>query len=186
MLLDLGLGIFIGIMVSSLSGILSWTLILISVAFALLPDLDFIIYKVFGIHQDKGYKHRELFHYPLLYLPLGSFLIFHFFGRYLAIAFFLASFLHFVHDSIAYGRGVKWLFPFSKDGYAFIYLFSRAVKRGLWQPVFIFNEETTAEFDREHGDEEWLTHIYKEWHPIAIIEFSFFLLSLICLFFYVR
>ena len=91
----------------------------------------------------------------------------------------MVSALHFVHDSIAYGRGIKWLWPFSKKSYAFIYLYSRIVKKGLWQAIFVFDKQYLEYFDKEHGDENWIENIYKKWHPIAIIEFSSFLLSLI-------
>lgn len=149
--------------------------------FSILPDLDFVIYKIFGIYQDKGYKHRDLFHYPLLYLPIGFAILF-VFSKILAIIFLIISTLHFLHDSIAYGRGVKWLFPFSKNSFAFIYLYSRVVKIGLWQWVFVFNDKNLGKWDKEHGDENWIENIYYKVHPIAIIEFGVFFISLLLLY----
>ena len=157
------------------------SIIYFALVFSILPDLDFVIYKIFGIHQGKNYKHKDLFHYPLLYLPIGfSLLILT--SKILAIIFLIVSILHFMHDSITYGRGVKWLFPFSKNSFAFIYLYSRVVKIGLWQWVFIFNDKNLDKWDEEHGDENWIKNIYYNLHPIAIVEFGVFFVSLLLLY----
>lgn len=180
MFLDFAFGIIIAVALSLHYQTDIAPLIYFSLLFSILPDLDFIIYKVFKIKQDKGYKHRDLFHGPLLYLPIGYLLLI-FVSKILAIAFLIISILHFLHDSIAYGRGVKWLFPFSKNSYAFIYEYSRVKKWGLWQWMFIFNEKNLDQWDEEHGDENWIENIYYALHPIAIIEFGAFLISLILL-----
>ncbi|MCU0679441.1 MAG: metal-dependent hydrolase [Planctomycetes bacterium] len=181
MFLDVAFGIFTAIFLSSFHEADLTAVLIAGIIFSLLPDADFVIYKLLGIHQDKGYKHRELFHYPLLYLGAGYIVIYFIFGQIIAWCFLISTFLHFLHDSIAYGRGIKWLYPFSNSGYAFIYLFSRVNKKGLWQKVFIFDQAYTDWFDREHGDEQWIRHIFYDLHPIAIIEFSVFILAMIWL-----
>lgn len=186
MFLDIAIGIFTGIIINFFSNGHTNSFITYSIFFALLPDLDFVIYKIFDLSPDKGYKHRDLFHNPLIYLPLGCLLIFIINGnKFIILSFIIISLLHFIHDSIAYGRGIKWLYPFSNNSYAFFYLYSKVIKRGLWKLLFIFNSESIPKFDKEHGDENWIKNIYLKWHPIAIIEFSFFIISLIALYFYV-
>ena len=186
MFLDLAFGIIAAIIFSEHSGIAFFPLLVFGLLFSVLPDLDYVICRIFKINLDKGYKHRDLFHYPLLYLPLG-FLLFSLAGsggRALAGLFLTVSLFHFLHDSIAYGRGVKWLYPFSKNYYAFFYEYSRTKKWGLWQWIFVFNEKNLDKWDKEHGDEDWLQNIYKSFHPIAVIEYVGFLAALIVLFFY--
>lgn len=180
MFLDIGLGIIFALIFHQSFNLGIGYLLFWGILFSLLPDLDFIIYKILKIEADKGYKHRDLFHYPLIYLSIGT-LLAYLFSKPLAWLFLAVSFLHFAHDSIAYGRGIKWLFPFKKEGYAFFYLFSRVNKRGLWKAIFVFDEKAIEKFDIEHGDEDWIKNIFYKLHPIAIIEFLVFFIALILL-----
>lgn len=107
-------------------------------------------------------------------------------GNVWVFAFFISSLLHFVHDSIAVGWGIKWLYPFSKNNYAFLYLYSKKDKQGLRKLIFSFNKDNLPKYVDEHGDKDWVKNIYYNWHPIAIIEFIFFLISLTILYFYVK
>lgn len=188
MFLDIGVGILLAVYASLLHPDYDLSvLVAVSVFFSLLPDLDFIYYKLDKRKRfEKGYAHRNLFHLPLLYLSFGTLIIWVLFGNVWGMLFLAASLMHFVHDSIAYGRGVKWLYPFLDNGYAFIYLYSRVEKNGLWSPIFIFNEKSIPKFDDEHGDENWIENIFYKFHPIAIVELAVFLISLIVLITYVR
>jgi len=154
----------------------------------LLPDSDFIFY-LFKRRKDKDRKddhdHRDYIHYPLIYLPVGSLVFYLLGGKEWAALFLLCSFLHFLHDSIAVGWGVKWLYPFSKNNFAFFYLYSRKKKKGLRKWVFSFDKENLSYYVGEHGDDNWIKNIYYKWHPIAIVEFLFFVLSLITLAVYI-
>ncbi len=76
---------------------------------------------------------------------------------------------------------MKWLYPFSNNSYAFLYEYSRVIKKGLWQWVFVFNEKNLDKWDEEHGDEDWIKNIYYRLHPIAAIEFGIFFIALIWL-----
>ena len=188
MFLDIGLGILSAIFISeSFDVSISPWLILTGIFFALLPDIDFLIH----IFQKKSphhnaYEHRSLLHLPLLYIPLGAIVLWLLFGSVWAGLFSLASFLHFIHDSFGIGRGVHWLFPFSQNSFAFFYMHSRKVKQGLWQWIFVFNKETTAQFDKEHGDDDWIKNIYRSWHPFALLEYIGFILSIIILIYALR
>lgn len=157
---------------------LSFLLIAVSILFALLPDIDFVFKKYNGKY---AHKHRDFLHLPLLYLPIGTAVVCILFGKIWGTVFLLSSFLHFLHDSIGIGWGVKWLFPFSKNNYAFFYLYSRKIKEGLRKNIFIFNEDNLQNMADEHGDPDWIKNIYCKWHSIAIIEFLFFIFSAIFL-----
>ncbi len=160
-------------------------LLVAGIAFALLPDIDFVRY-FFLEDKMEGYKHRDFLHLPLLYIPFGAVAAYFLLGNTYAAMFALGSVLHFIHDSFGIGRGVKWLYPFSRSGYAFLYIYSGSVRRGLWKPLFVFDEAAIKSFDLEHGDREWLRNVYFRWHPLAIIEFSVFIISIIILYSYAR
>jgi membrane-bound metal-dependent hydrolase YbcI (DUF457 family) len=187
MFLDIGVGILTAIFASYFlrANISTW-LVIFGILCALLPDADFIYYYPRRDDTKYDHKHRDLIHYPLLYLPIGTILIWIIFGKIWAIAFLITSFCHFLHDSIGIGWGVKWLFPFSKNSYSFFYLYSVKVKKGLRRPVFVFNEKNLPEMVREHGDKDWVRNIYYKWHPYARVEFAFFITSLIILLTYAR
>jgi len=186
MFLDVGIGILTTIYIGFLfkANLTVWLLVC-GIIFSLLPDVDFIKY-FYLKDKMEGYKHRDALHLPILYLPIGTLIVYLFLGKVLALIFFVSSFLHFIHDSMFIGRGIKWLYPFSNNGYAFLYMYSRKVKNGLWKPLFIFNEEKIRLFDSEHGDADWFKNIYLKWHPFAVLEFTVLIVSLIILFLYVR
>ena len=188
MLLDFALGIFsaifLGWMFNFNPGF--WYFFAGSLM-TILPDSDFVFY-FFKRRKDKDKKndhdHRDFIHYPLIYLPIGSLIFYLLGGEKWAMLFFLCSFLHFLHDSIALGWGIKWLYPFSKNNFAFFYLYSRKERRGLRKLMFSFNKEKLAHYVAEHGDDDWIKNIYYNWHPIAIVEFLIFILSLVVIFLY--
>lgn len=187
MFLDIGSGIFSAIITSYLFNVdVSTWLVLFSILWALFPDVDFLYFYPKRHDTKYDHKHRDIIHYPLLYLPIGTIFIWFIMGNVWAFAFFISSFLHFLHDSIAVGWGIKWLYPFSENNYAFLYLYSRKDKRGLRKLVFSFNKDNLPKYVDEHGDRDWVKNIYYNWHAIAIIEFIFFLISLTVLYFYVK
>ncbi len=185
MFLDIGVGILAALFVGhQFEATITPIFLCVSIIFALLPDIDMVTYPLEHDVNHKGYKHRDLAHYPLIFVPLGTALVHMAWGEIYATLFAIATLCHFIHDSIGIGRGVKWLFPFSKNAYSFIYLYSRTVRRGLWQPIFQFRTPADYDqFDREHGDENWFKNIYQSWHPYAIIEFVVFILAIIILLF---
>lgn len=103
-----------------------------------------------------AYKHRDLLHYPMLYLPLGSLLVLLLTNYFYSLLFLLCSLLHFLHDSIGVGWGIKWLWPFSNKNFK---LFSRKYptkKRMLvvsWTPEELEREVEAA------GD-KWLKYYH--------------------------
>jgi len=138
MFLDIGLGVFIAIITSYFFQVdLSPTLLMFSIIFTLLPDSDFLYFYPKRHDTKYDHQHRNIIHFPLLYIPAGTLLIWSIWGNIWALSFFLASLGHFIHDSIGIGWGIKWLYPFSKNSYAFFYLYSRRIKKGLRR--FIWN-----------------------------------------------
>src|SRR3989338_3986025 len=87
MFLDIGVGILSSIFISWFFNLpLTFLLIIGGIVFALLMDVDFLFY----VFQGKEvYRHRDLFHYPLIYLPLGTVLLYFFVGISWAAFFFL-------------------------------------------------------------------------------------------------
>lgn len=187
MFLDLGAGIIIAILTSHFANVeLSFTLVFFSVFFTIIPDMDFLYFYPKRHDTKYDHKHRDIIHYPLLYLPMGTILFWFLLGEIWALVFFAASFFHFFHDSIGIGWGIKWLYPFSKNNYSFLYLYSRKIKKGLRRPIFVFTEKKLPDMVREHGDPDWVRNIYYKWHPIAIFEFGGFVFSLILLYLYLK
>src|SRR3989338_5710103 len=181
---DIGLGIFSTIFVSLIFQFeLNFQFIFIAIIFSLLPDIDFLFHLKRKKSRQEDYRHRDISHYPLIFIPLGALTLLPF-GMKWSILFTITSFSHFVHDSIGIGWGVKWLYPFSKNNFAFLYLYSKKEKRGLRKVVFSFSEKELNYYAREHGDSDWIKNIYYKWHPIAIVEFLIFIVAIISLIIY--
>jgi len=183
MLLDTGVGILLSIITSwFFQTKLTIFLILAGIVFSLLPDLDFLIELL--KHGSVGGKvireHREIFHYPLSYLPI-ILLVFIFFGEIIAIFLSLCLFAHFLHDSIGIGWGIKWLWPFSQKSYKFF-----SDKKGLFccRPIVSWEKKELEKIVAQYGDPDWIKNIYFKLSPILVVEFLFLVLSVIFLFFY--
>lgn len=186
MFADIGIGIFVSIFVGYFFGVdVSIWLVLFSITFAVLPDADFLYFYPKKHDTKYDYKHRDIIHYPLIYLPVGTIIISIIFGKIWVLAFLLASFGHFLHDSIGIGWGIKWLYPFTRDNYSFLYLYAKEGK-GWRKPIFIFREKELPGIVQKYGDSNWVKNIYFKWHPIAIVEFAVFIISIIVLYFYAR
>src|SRR3989344_8450420 len=105
MTLDIGIGIFAAIIVGKLFSLeLTPLLIGLGIGFALLPDIDFLYSLARNGHSNHRAvaKHRDIIHYPLIYLPLGMLIALPF-GFQWSLLFLLASLGHFLHDSIGIG-----------------------------------------------------------------------------------
>lgn len=187
MFLDIGIGIFTAIFASYLFrvDIFAW-LILFSVVCALFPDADFLYFYPKRHDTKYDHKHRDIIHYPLIYLPVGTIILWIIFGKIWAVVFFIVSFCHFLHDSIGIGWGIKWLYPFSENSYSFFYLVSKPGVRMKKKLVYTFTEEELPGIVDKYGDPNWVENVYKKWHPYAVVEMAVFIISLIALFIYVR
>lgn len=181
MFLDIAIGIIAAIGVSELfDKSLSPLFLVGSIAFALLVDIDYLFYLSYDGDQKYAHRHRDLLHYPLLYIPIGMITLF-FASAQWVLLFGITSFLHFLHDSIGIGWGIKWLWPFSKRNFK---LFSQKDGQlSLWHHVS-WSPQELDEVATQRGDPHWFRNIYLRWHPYAIAEFVSFLIALIILYLY--
>lgn len=179
MLLDIGLGIFIAIATSKVFGqAFDWRLVVASIVLMLLPDTDVL----FGFLKGRGlgsfgHEHRNFFHYPIVYVGIG--LIFLFLlglDKKWFFVFAIASFLHFLHDSIGIGWGIQWLWPFSDTYYAFLYLYKMPFRF-----IYSFTPAKQVDVAKKFGDSNWIKNIYFNFHPIGIVEALVFIVSIIAL-----
>jgi membrane-bound metal-dependent hydrolase YbcI (DUF457 family) len=175
MLLDIGVGILSSIALSRFFNIsLTPFFLTAGIVFTLLPDIDFLISPGKSIGR-KGHEHRSILHYPLLFIPIGTIILF-FFNYELAILFAVTTLLHFMHDSIGIGWGIPWLYPFSRNHYAFLYQYDSPQKF-----IYIWTPREVEKNANDHGDPDWIKNIYFKLHPYAIIEFLIFILAVILL-----
>ena len=177
MLADIGLGIIIAVWTSWHFAVEpSFALIIFGIFFSLLPDFDFLL-AVFlqnaNKHNEIG-RHRELSHFPILYGVLGFF-VFLFWGKTFGTLFAFCILLHFLHDSVGIGWGVKWLWPFSDRAYKF---FSTQTGERAFQ-VASWNKVELDEVERKYGDPNWIRNFYFRPTLISVSEFFVFLLGLV-------
>jgi len=184
MFLDIGVGILTAILVSNIFGLpLTAVFLLLGIIFSLLMDADFILHLVKTGTSKNAYRHRELFHRPLIYIPLGM-LILSFYNSAYAVLFGLASLFHFLHDSIGIGWGVQWLYPLTTDHYGFFYRYQSKHKEKLPQKLlYVWKDDELDMLAKRYGDEEEIKNIYLKWHPYAIVEFSVFIVAMVVLIF---
>lgn len=180
MLLDIGVGILLGIAYSNLVSGFSLTLLVgFGVFAALSPDFDFIFHLSKGGKFQNSHRHREVLHNPLIFLPLGA-LITAVFSPPLAGLFVLGALSHFIHDSIGLGWGVRWLYPFVNNNYAFGYRVRTGNHAKLpRQKFYVWPNDKIDELSKEYGDPDWVKNIYLKWHPFAIFELVVFVVSLV-------
>lgn len=113
MFFDIGIGLLVATLFGVAAGSESPLLLLsIGVASALWPDLDFWIWLARGKKVDHlAHKHRDLLHRPLaLALPLTA-VVWLSLGWQAGALFGITTLLHFIHDTIGHGWGIKWLWP---------------------------------------------------------------------------
>jgi len=189
MFLDIAIGIYVAAFLGRMLGFGpdAWFFIG-GILMTVLPDSDFLYYFL-KRKKDRDRiddcSHRDYIHYPLIYLPLGTFIFYLFGGNEWALLFFFCSFLHFIHDSIGIGWGIKWLYPFSTNNFGFFYLYSRKGNRSPKRILFSINKEQMGHYVREYGDKDWFKNIYLKLHPIAVVEYTVFVSSIIFLLFYI-
>ncbi len=183
MFLDIGVGILVALFVGKVFALpVSAALVLVGILFSLLVDADFIIHKLNPHIIGKDHQHRDLFHYPLLYISIGAVLLSVIASPAIVLIFVLSSFLHFVHDSIGIGWGVQWLYPFDTRHFSFLYIYQpRHKEPHPKQLVYIWKHEEINEINHKFGDPEWVKNVYFKLHPYALVEFLVFVVALIAL-----
>lgn len=185
--LDIGLGILSAIYISHTFGTPLAITVWFGILFSLLMDIDAILYVLKRGNAGLIHNHRNILHYPLLYIPIGALLLIPF-GIPWLLLFVINSLFHFIHDSIGIGWGVKWLYPFSKNSYSFLYVYKPVAKKVFLpqQILYVFKPEQIQSLAETHGDKNWIKHIYFSFHPYGMIEYIVFILSIISLLMYVN
>ncbi len=187
MFLDIGVGILTAIFVSKLFTLSITTLFIIGgIVFSLLVDIDYFFHLGRGGTTKNAHKHRSILHRPFLYIPIGISIIL-FLNQAWAVLFGLCSLAHFLHDSIGIGWGIQWLYPFTKNQYTFFYRYHPPRKEKLPKKfLYVWKYGEIDMLAEKHGDEKWVENIYLRWHPYAIVEFLFFVLATLILYFYLH
>lgn len=188
MFLDIAIGIFLSIGASWFFKIeLTTFLVMASIFFVILPDVDFLWVWFRRGKAALRHSHREIFHHPLVLIPIG-FLILLIFNKIYAFLFLIATLWHFlVGDTVFLGFGVHWLWPFSDKYFS---LFGMCGYQTPGKPklpfkfLYVWTPEEIEELEEKYGDPDWIKNIYLKPHPLAIVEYVFFILSIILLVFY--
>src|SRR3989344_3650418 len=185
MFLDIGFGIIGALLVSHWFAVaLSHTVLGLGILFALLPDSDYLAYLAQRGNPKFAHRHRDLLHKPLPFLVLGTFIAYFVGGAFTATLFAVAVSLHFLHDSVGIGWGVRWLWPFSPRSYKF---FSEPDGR-VWSRRLLVSwspDELNAAAER-FGEGDWFRKYYLRFHPVGLIELVGFAGALVALYFFLR
>lgn len=168
--LDVGIGLILGVLLHAVTGMDYAYCLLLGVVALLLPDIDFIVSlarKRTLPHSD----HRDLMHYPLVFIPTVGFLGL-MINQYVGLLFAFGAFVHFLHDSIGIGWGVQWLYPFKRTSYLFLYKAGTPTNSKM--PRKLFYAWTLADRNvlmQKYGDPNWISNIYLRLHPYSIVEY---------------
>jgi len=169
--LDIGVGALLGVFLSSATGLNYGLCLSLGIIASLLPDLDFI-WQYAKTKAVPTTNHRDGLHYPLIVVPSVG-LAGWFIRPEIGLIFALGALLHFLHDSIGIGFGVKWLFPFKKNSYLFFYHAGLPTNKHMPRKILhSWNDQERGEAIRKYRDPHWIKHIYFQIHPFGIFEYS--------------
>lgn len=176
--LDIASGILVAALVSHFFQIpFNASLIFWGVIFNLLPDFD-----VFILSLNRGLKktteptstgnilyHRDLFHKPIYFLVISMLLLL--FSKQFAMLFFLGTFFHLIHDSIAVGWGIQWLWPISKNHTAFFHVNGPPNKPLPNQLFYNWTRQQISKIAVEYHDPNWIKNVYFRWNWVGATEY---------------
>jgi len=168
--LDIGVGLLLGILLSSLSGLNYELCLVVGLLASLLPDIDFI-WQYIRTRRVPDTNHRDGLHYPLLFVPIVGTLGWYM-RPYIGLIFALGAFIHFMHDSIGVGFGIKWLFPFKNNSYLFLYQTGLPTNKDMPRKIMhSWNDDERRRAVKKYRDPHWIKHIYFQVHPYGIFEY---------------
>ena len=177
MLQDIGVGILLSILTSYLFNVALTPLLLsLCMIFALLPDIDLILPR----KLVRG--HRGFIHYPFFYI-IASVLVYFIFGSVWAFVFFVATIYHLLHDTLFLGWGIKWLWPISSKSFKF---FPDKDGKVTSQVLLSWLPEQEAEIKIKYASPHWIRDFYFRSSIISLSEYSIFIISIVCLYFYFK
>jgi len=162
MLLDIALGIFVAHFSAAIwdATVSGWYLIA-GISLALLPDIDAVWHyartREVAMHAGSTKDHRDMLHWPLIYLPLVTIGVYLVAGGQGATLAFMASFLHFLHDSVGTGWGVKWFRPLSQRSFK---LFCERDGTPSWRFIVSWTPRELEEVATKYGDPDWIQNLF--------------------------
>lgn len=178
MFLDIAFGILLAVWISAYFNIsLSLFAVFIAVLFVLLPDFDFLVelFKRGNVGKEGMKEHRKISHYPSVYIFVAV-LIFLIFGKFWGLLFSLAAAFHFIHDSIGFGWGIQWFWPFSKNHYIFLRESLYSEKPGLpFKFLYVLTPEQAKAMAAKYGDPNWIKNFYLR--PNLMLAFEIIVLA---------
>lgn len=188
MLLDIALGILVAILwdAAEFYPLTAWSLAS-AVCFVLLPDTDTVVSVVERVKIGRGvtdqfsHEHRDVFHHPVPCIMFGSAAVAVITSSSAIVLMFATlSLLHFVHDSVGIGWGLRWGSPWSQTAYKWFcdQDGNFAWKIARWTP----NEQRTVAEKR--GDPNWMKNIYLRPSLVSVAETGTFIAALVLLWTY--
>lgn len=144
-------------------------LILLGIAFALLPDIDFLLTKISAIRNIIG-AHRSATHYPIIHAVLGV-IAFFIFGKIIATLYVLCVFYHLIHDTFFLGWGIKWLWPVSHTSLSIFHDKNHQITCS----VLTWTREEDVQIKNEYANPDWVKDFYLRPNIISFMEYSVFL-----------
>ncbi len=168
--LDIGVGLLLGVILSDSVDLTYPVCLLIGVVAALIPDLDFL-YTFSKTRKTPTTEHRDGLHYPLLVTPIIG-LFGWIVNPYIGLILATGTLLHFVHDSVGVGFGIKWLFPFNKNSYLFLFQIKNPANKDMpKQRLYSWSDAERAEMMRKYGYKDWLRFLYFHPNPYGLFEY---------------
>ncbi len=167
---DIGIGIILGLLFEPF-GDNTMANTLIGIVFVLLPDIDAVLYygsRLTGIGKlgEKLADHRDLFHYPLIFISVGVVVLLIIYPVLIPI-FVAGSLVQFAHDSVGTGWGIPWLAPFSDKRFKFLYQLDLHKAKQPQKLVWVWTKSEQNRLIREFGDQDWHKHTFQFWRYAA-------------------
>lgn len=182
LLADFANGIFAVVLVGYFTDTeILWWHFLVGIPLAMLPDLDALPELLqsgkVSASALKPHDHREILHYPIVFVLLGLILgsIFDFWGW----IFLTAVTLHFVNDLYGTGWGIALFWPFTKDRFK---VFVDKNNNFSWHSGIrrIPHENLQTEIIK-YGKEDWVDDVYLTINSISVVEYGLFTFAMILL-----
>lgn len=160
--MDIGLALIAAVLAHTLFGLpLAPHLIVVCLIFILVVDIDCLLrITKHGWVPGFGHEHRDILHWPLVYVPVGSIVVGYLAGWQFGTLFFTLSLAHFIHDSIGTGWGVAWLRPFSRRYYKFLSLQHGDASFTLKNFVASWTPDEQHEAASKYGNPNWIRDMY--------------------------
>ena len=179
MFLDIGAGILLSIASAHfLDNEVTWLWIVVAIIFALLPDIDMIVYGAKKLITGKGADdHRSFTHYPIIYIPTAT-IIFLYINTNYGILFLLCVYFHLIHDTFWLGWGISWLWPFSDRKFKFFPDKDGKITR---TPLLTWAKDEEQIIFKKYHNPTWIQDFYFRPNIIAYTEYGVFIVAIIVL-----